>query len=188
MYGMHRKAGPRTCRGLTLVELMVTIALVAIVGTIAAPSFLDLRLNAARSASVNDFFHALFLARAEAIKRGHIVSLCRSADGRSCASQDAPWTVGWMVFVNEDRDEPAERDSNEAIVAVYGPRDNMSISSNRATYSFRPHTQGVVNGTIVFCDRRGSEHARAIIISHTGRPRVATRDASGRALKCADGA
>jgi hypothetical protein len=44
--------------------------------------------------------------------------------------------------------------------------------------------QAVVNGTIVFCDARGSAHARAIIISHTGRPRVAQRDADGKPLRC----
>ena len=48
-------------------------------------------------------------------------------------------------------------------------------------------TQGVVNGTLVFCDPRGSAHARAIIISHTGRPRVARLDADGKPLRCLSG-
>lgn len=185
MQRTHEKTGSGACQGVTLVELMITIALVAILGTIAAPAFIDLRLDGARTATVNEFFHALFLARSEAIKRGRIVSLCPSMDGQSCAGREHPWTVGWIVFVNDDRDDPVERDSNEAIIAIYGSRTDIIITSNRPTYSFRPNVQGVVNGTIVFCDRRGSEHARAIIISHTGRPRVSQRDASGRPLRCA---
>lgn len=166
-------------------ELVVTTALVAIVGALAVPSFNQMLLNGERTASVNNFFHALFLARSEAVKRGQIVSLCRSVDQRSCAPRSVPWTVGWIVFVNRDRDEPATRDEDEELLAAYEGWPGGTISSNRVTYSFRPHVQGVVNGTIVFCDARGSAHARAIIISHTGRPRVSQKDSSGKPLKCA---
>jgi type IV fimbrial biogenesis protein FimT len=171
--------------GFTLLEAMVSTAIFAVLAVLAVPAFADLKLDADRTATVNEFFHSIFLARSEALKRGEVVSVCRSGNGETCAGPGAPWTVGWIVFVNSDREEPAERDDNEPVLAVYGARDGGTITSNRATYSFRPGVQGVVNGTIVFCDRRGSDHARAIIISHTGRPRVAKRDASGRALACA---
>ena len=174
----------RLSDGFTLLEALVSMAVVAILATLAAPAFTNLKLDAMRTATVNEFFHSLFLARSEAVKRGEVVSVCRSEDGSTCAARERPWTVGWIVFANLDRDEPAVRDPNEPVLAVYGAREGVTITSNRVTYSFRPTVQGVVNGTIVFCDRRGSEHARAIIISHTGRPRVARRDASRRALPC----
>lgn len=170
--------------GVTLLEAMFSIAVLSVLVALAAPTFADLKLNADRTTTVNEFFHALFLARSESLKRGEVVSVCRSSNGETCADASAPWSAGWIVFVNADRDEPAQRDVDEPLLAVYSARTTISISSNRATYSFRPGVQGVVNGTIVFCDRRGSEHARAIIISHTGRPRVAQRDSSGRALAC----
>lgn len=172
-------------KGLTLVEMVITTTLIAIVGVLAVPSFNHLRLDAQRTATVNNFFHALFLARSESIKRGLVVSLCRSVDGRVCAPKSAPWNSGWIVFVNEDRDDPAIRDDDEELLAAYDGWSNGTITSNRVTYSFRPNVQGVVNGTIIFCDTRGSNHARAIIISHTGRPRVAHKDSSGKPLKCA---
>ncbi|NLG77834.1 MAG: prepilin-type N-terminal cleavage/methylation domain-containing protein [Xanthomonadaceae bacterium] len=174
----------RLSDGFTLLEALVSMTVVAILAALAAPAFASFHLDAKRTATVNEFFHSVFLARSEAAKRGEVASVCRSEDGNTCASREVPWTVGWIVFVNLDRDEPAERDPNEPLLAVYGAREGVTITSNRVTYSFRPTVQGVVNGTIVFCDRRGSEHARAIIISHTGRPRVARRDASGRALPC----
>ena len=169
--------------GVTLIEMLATISVVAILGALAAPSFQNLTLNSERTATVNSFFHALFLARSEAIKRGEVVTVCKSADGLTCLHA-GEWTSGWMVFVNKDRDEPPVRDEDEPVVQVYPSRSRGQITSNRPAYSFRPYTQGVVNGTIVFCDSRGSAEARAIIISHTGRPRVSQRDASNRALQC----
>jgi type IV fimbrial biogenesis protein FimT len=95
--------------------------------------------------------------------------------------------MGWIVFVNRDRDEPPERDAAEPLIFSSTGSSGVSITSNRRGYSFRPVTQAVVNGTIVFCDARGSTQARAIIISHTGRPRVAQLDADGKPLRCSSG-
>jgi type IV fimbrial biogenesis protein FimT len=171
-------------RGVTLIELLATLGVVAIAAAIAAPSFNHLRYDAQRTTTVNEFFHALFLARSESIRRGRVVSLCRSVDGQTCATNSAAWSDGWIVFVNEDRDEPAVRDPGEELLKAYDAWPQGTITSNRATYSFRPHVQAVVNGTIIFCDPRGSAHARAIIISQTGRPRVTRTDSSGKPLKC----
>jgi type IV fimbrial biogenesis protein FimT len=126
----------------------------------------------------------VFLARSEAIKRGEVVSICKSADGANC-NDAGEWNGGWITFVNTDRDEPPQRDADESLIFVQEPWRDGRISSNRLAFSFRPHTQGVVNGTLVFCDRRGSAAARAVIISHVGRPRVAQRDASNHPLVCA---
>jgi type IV fimbrial biogenesis protein FimT len=177
------------CRtaGTTLVELLATLTIVAILATVAVPSFHTFHLNSQRATVVNGFLHSLFLARSEAIKRTQIVSVCRSTDGRSCDPRAGDWTRGWIVFANRDRDEPPQRDAGEDLIARSDGWSGGSITSNRRAYSFRPTTQGVVNGTIIFCDSRGSLHARAIIISHTGRPRVAQRDAEGKALRCPSG-
>lgn len=173
--------------GTTMVELLTTLAIVAVLATLAAPSFHTIQLNSRRTAVVNGFLHSLFLARSEAIKRAQIVSVCRSSDGRNCDPSAGDWSAGWIVFVNRDRDEPPERDAAEQLITSSGGWPGGSITSNRRAYSFRPTTQGVVNGTIVFCDARGSAHARAIIISHTGRPRVAQRGSDGKPLRCPSG-
>lgn len=177
----------RASLGVTLLELMISVAILAIVSTIAVPGFSSLRHNAERTTAVNNFIHALYLARSEAIKRGAVVSLCKSGDGLTCMNRAPEWSTGWMVFVNDDRDEPPERDADESILAVYQGWPAGHITSNRNAYSFRPYIQAVVNGTLLFCDPRGSAQARAIIISHTGRPRVAQRDASNKPLRCPSG-
>ena len=177
----HRMAG------VTLLEMMTAVAILAIVSGIAAPSFSNLLRDSERTTAVNGFIHALYLARSEAIKRGGIVSVCKSADGATCNNQAPNWNDGWMVFVNSDRDDLPERDPGEPVLTVYPGWHNGQITSNRLAYSFRGYMQGVVNGTLIFCDQRGSAYARAIIISQTGRPRVSQRDASNKPLKCGAG-
>ncbi len=170
--------------GVTLLELMIVLSIIAVLGTLAVPSFSNLMHDSGRTAAVNSFVHSLYLARSEAIKRGQVVALCKSSDGKQCTNKAPDWSGGWMVFVNEDRDDPPVRESNEEVISVYQGWPSGHITSNRASYSFRAYTQAVVNGTIVFCDARGSAHARAVIISHTGRPRIAQRDSSNKPLKC----
>jgi type IV fimbrial biogenesis protein FimT len=173
--------------GATLIELLTSLTILAIVATLVMPSFRTLHLDGRRTAVVNGFLHALFLARSESIKRGTVVTVCRSGDGLDCDYGAADWNIGWMVFVNEDRDDPPVRDPREDVIAYSGAWPGGSITSNRRDYSFRPMVQAVPNGTVVFCDVRGSAQARAIIISHTGRPRVARRDSSGKPLRCPSG-
>lgn len=174
----------RRSRGITLVELLVTVAVVAVVGTLAVPGFKGVMRDSARATAVNAYMHAIFLTRSEAIKRNQVVSICRSRDGETCLYGSVGWERGWMVFVNQDRDEPPVRDPGEPVVILHEGWPNGVIKSNRTGYSFRPQTQGMVNGTVVFCDPRGRRHSRAIIISHTGRPRIAAHDADGKPLPC----
>jgi type IV fimbrial biogenesis protein FimT len=180
--------GTRQQSGITLIEIVTVIAIVGIVVGMAAPSFARFVHDTGRTTAVNAFVHSLYLARSEAIKRAKVVSICKSKDGSTCDVQLATsWNQGWMVFVNKDRDEPPQRDPDEPVLSVQPGWESGDISSNRRAYSFRPHEQGVVNGTIIFCDPRGSAHARAIIISHVGRPRISQRDASNRPLRCSSG-
>lgn len=171
-------------RGVTLIELLITLAIAAILLGAAVPSFAEMQRNSVRRSAVNDYWHAIFLARNEAIKRNGVVVLCKSSDGQHCEPGADNWSGGWLVFHNLDRDEPAQRDSNEPVLHSYNANPNILIRSNRNNFTFRPIAQGAVNGTITFCDDRGSEAARSIIISHTGRPRHSTRDASNRPIAC----
>ncbi len=171
--------------GFSLPELMFSMAIIAGLVGWGVPAFRDLERNAARTSEVNLFLQAVYLARSEAIKRNGVVSLCPSVDGTHCAPGDTSWDQGWIVFVNSDRDSPAVRDAGEDLLHAYPTWDGGSVVANRETLSFRAFGQSGVTATFTFCDDRGSRHARAVIISQSGRPRVSDRSSSGTALSCA---
>jgi len=171
-------------RGVTLPELVFTVAIALGLLGWGIPAFRDLRLDASRAREVNQFVQAVYLARSEAIKRNGVVSLCPSLDGGVCAPAGTAWHRGWIVFVNSDRDSPAVRDDDEELLRVYAPWERGAVSANRATLSFRSFGQVGVTATFTFCDDRGPRAARAVIISQTGRPRVSDRSASNAALAC----
>lgn len=173
--------------GVSLIELIVSVSVLAILTGLAAPAFSGMWLDTQRTTAVNGFVHSVHLARSTAVHTGRTVTVCRSTDGRTCSHQTDDWQSGWMVFVNRDDDRPPVRDPNETVLSVSQPWQGGSIRSNRTAYSFRPYIHRVVNGSVVFCDRRGSAQARAIIINSAGRPRVSSRDSSGRPLRCPSG-
>jgi len=114
--GGVKKAPSRRSGGFTLIELMVTVAIAAIVLALAAPAFTDLIARNRMTAAVNTFVTNLQLARSEAVKRGSAVSLCPDnpdTDEIDC-SGDTDWDVGYLVFF--DPDENGELANPEADV------------------------------------------------------------------------
>lgn len=86
--------GRRPCWGVTLIELLVALSILAVVMTVGVPSFVTLAHNSQTSTLSADLILALTLARSEAIKRGTTVTVCASADGSTCAED---WSLGWIV-------------------------------------------------------------------------------------------
>ncbi len=171
-----------SARGVSLIELLLVIGISAFLLSMGIPSFRQLIMDNRLTTAVNELVGTVQFARSEAAKRNLEIVLCPGANGRQCAGRS--WEKGWLVFANLDRDRPARLDPGEPLLYVKPPRDDLRISANRRAFRFRPIGRRSVNGTITFCDSRGSAHARAVIISYTGRPRVSARDASNQTLNC----
>lgn len=99
----------RNSSGVTLLELMITIALAALLSMMALPSFLSY-IHSTRVNTATSLLHvALLHARSESIKRNTNVILCRSdnpdAPLPTCAQGNHPtgWATGWIVYVDKDR-------------------------------------------------------------------------------------
>jgi type IV fimbrial biogenesis protein FimT len=169
-------------RGFTLVELMVVVAVVAILASAALPSFSDLLSRQRVSVEANRLLGDLQYARAEAVTRHHEVVVC-PASRQSCVG-GGDWSRGWMVFV--DGNENGQRDGNDLVLKVgqSGQIGRLYSSSARPRVRFKPDgSAGGNNATITVCSNDASR-ARAIIVSNPGRSRVSTEGPGGRALRC----
>lgn len=173
-------SNPGTRGGVTLIELAVGMVVLAILAAAAVPSFVRLMRDANRSAVLSELTAALNLARAEALSRGVPVSVCRSSDAATCRS--GTWAEGWLVFVNNDNDSPADVDTGEEVLKVRQqsqPAYTLTPNSNYANFiTYR--ADGSVNtfGSITYCDQRGVKEARALVINSAGRVRL-SRDTNG---------
>lgn len=170
--------------GISFLELLIALAIASLLLSTGVPGFRTLVQDNRRAAAVNRLVHAVHLARGEAVKRARYVTLCKTGGGPDCAGGNLPWSAGWIAFVNEDRDEPPHLDAGEDVLLREPPQAHLQVTGNRNAFTFRPFHQRSTNGTLVFCDSRGAESARALIVSHTGRPRVSDRTASGGPLRC----
>lgn len=91
-----------TQRGLTLIELMVTLAVAGIIIAVAVPNFRAMVQSNRASGHTNDFVVAVSYARSEALRRGGNIRLCSSSDQQTCTGE-RDWAVGWVVRdVDED--------------------------------------------------------------------------------------
>ena len=176
---------PTSDRGFSLYELLMTMTLLALVLTLGIPSFGSIVANHRLRVEVDALFHAIHLARKGSVVRRRAITICPSDGGTDCESS-LDWSMGWMMFVNTDRDYPAVRDNDEAILSHHVVDQNARIISNRKAFTLRSTELRATNGTLIFCDRRGRATPRALVISYTGRPRVTRQDRRGKPYLCPD--
>ena len=173
-----------TTGGYSLFELIMTVAVVAVVMALGVPSFGKMLADHRLKVEVDALFHAVHLARKESIVRRRAVTLCPSADGQNCVP-GFDWSTGWIMFVNHDRSNADHRDEDEPILRRSGVVSGVRISANRRHFALRSTELRATNGTLVFCDENDRITPRALVISYTGRPRVTLQNSRGKPYSCA---
>lgn len=111
--------------GFTIIEAVVTIAILAILTAIAVPSMTALVASNRLSTSANETLSAMMLARSEALRTARRVVVCKSSDSSNC-SAGASWTDGWIVFVDED--SSGTRNGTETVLRAGGAAKGVSVS------------------------------------------------------------
>ncbi|WP_242112392.1 GspH/FimT family pseudopilin [Luteimonas aquatica] len=166
---------PGPVRGFTLVELMITVAVLAIVCAIAFPSFEGVMRSNRLATTTNEMIASLSLARSEAIRSAHPASICGSDDGSACSDD---WEGGWLVW--DDADGNGEIDDEERIVRFSKANAKMSVAGPEGgviTFDGRGRRAGNDAQAVVLKakDCNGDNLQITLAVSPTGRADVSER-------------
>ncbi len=163
----------RKVSGFTLIELMVTVAVLAILVAIALPSFKNMIRSGRIATTTNEMLASLSFARVEAIKNAHGAGVCASTAGSSCDGED--WGSGWLIWA--DSNGNGAFDAGEDVLRfsamtpqIQGAEDDLVVS-----FDGRGRRRSLAAQAIVLrpeeCD--GQELQRTISINQTGQTKVA---------------
>ena len=181
-------------KGFNLIELMVTLVIVAILAALVGPGFQNTLERSAISSLSERLGSTLQFARAEAVRTGKTVSICSSTDQASCAGA-GDWVSGWLIFVDEDGDGALEL-NDQLLKVEEGGRDGYDvvlISSSPSTFGFNSQGFAVATGAFQVCGPSGeSTTAKGIVIRGAGSMRQAVdtnddgvrEDHEGSAFQC----
>lgn len=153
---------PDRYSGFTIIELMVTLVVMAILVTMAAPSFQNFVANQRVKTDTNDLMVSMLFARSEAIKRNEDVTV---------SAVDNNWADGWLVT-----------DGGGNTLRSQGPLANTLVNSG-GTGSVAFNRSGRLSGggivTFSLCDDKDKATKRVLTISLTGSARVDLDGACG---------
>lgn len=180
-------------RGVTLIELMVVTTLLAVLLAIAAPNFQGMTASSRLTSTSNELLGSLQQARAQAIRTGSRVTVCRSTNGTQCdTTAGVGWDRGWIVYHDTTRDSAdAEVDAGEVIMtridalgtgtSIVGSNPVLNYVSFAADGRPRLMGGGIQTGTLRVCNPADSltdnTRARDIVLTSTGQVNV-TRPAN----------
>lgn len=160
--------------GFTLIELMVTLSVLAILLAVAVPSFMSSIETNRISSYLQEVSAAIRYTRSEAIKRNEIATMCASSDQSTCTGS---WNQGWIIFV--DQNEDGSRTASEPLLRVKDGFDSgyaLTWSDTNSGYvsfggqGFTANQQG----TFKVCGRqKRASQARGLVIQNSGSLRFA---------------
>lgn len=178
----------RSYKGFTLIELMVVVALAAVLAGLAVPSYRSFLVNRQLGSASSDFMISMLQARSEAIRRGKMVSILPS-DGTS-------WTSGWYLTVVDNTCGATGTSFGQSpalgpAVSIKTASSNKSFTYSNPSFTYSatgfpvsscgsPYYSGSMNGTLVF-QAAETTRERWIVVSLSGRPRIC---APGNGVSC----
>jgi type IV fimbrial biogenesis protein FimT len=193
------RSQPKTHGGFTLIELIITLAVAALLFGLAIPPMSSFIKNNRLSTQTNQMVAHINMARGEAIKRGRVVILCRSnnptAAAPVCQGDPGPdvannWSKGWLIYATTATSGQRAYQAGDSLLAVgAGIPSGVTITSNsdgNIYLAFNPNGSLVSGNTqrYAICDDRNEAGGRVIELSPTGRPNILHTTASGTATDC----
>jgi type IV fimbrial biogenesis protein FimT len=169
-------AARRVGHGFSAIELLIALSIAGVLVSLAVPGFAVLMRSAGLSAAANELLAALHTARSSAVLRGLPVAVCLTADDRTCVASSDSGASGWLVFVADGAAAASKPTAVGEVLTSFRLPDRLTVSASRPTVTFWPVTRAAATSTFDLCDLEGA--GRSIVVSQTGRPRVAAEATS----------
>lgn len=170
--------------GFTLIELMIAMAVAAILLALAVPSLRSFIQNSKAVTQTNQLVTALNYSRSEAVKRRTRVMMCAfNASQNDCASINIPWDDnGWMVFADRDNDGVYDADDGDDVLETgedvllkqwkeIKTKDDINVTSGSVSLSYLQTgalSSTAALGLLVSVDD-SSDVNRCVRVQNTGR-------------------
>jgi type IV fimbrial biogenesis protein FimT len=157
--------------GFTVLELLVTLGVAAILLLTAAPALQHFTWRQHMRAAVGNLHNDLLSARSEAVFQNVSVVAC-PGDPQAGCSDSSDWSHGWIVFTDFNGDRRRQQD--ETVVRTGQVFETLAINGSAGRHGVRFLPDGSApgsNGTIGFCGPGGPAQARKLVISNIGRIR-----------------
>ncbi len=170
----HRIESKQHNVGFTLVELMITLAVAAILATAAVPSFISMIASNRVTSASNEMVTALNLAKSEAVRSGRDTLLCKNIDCDTTGS----WGDGWLLF-NDANGDGKKNDGEQIIRVQAAPDPSLSFVFRDGNFiKFLPNGRTNENGRFCFRNSYQDDNSRAVIFTNLGRIRTEVRTGS----------
>jgi len=176
-------------KGVTLVELMVTVSIVAIILTFVGPSIQSILIKNRIVAEINEISSLIQYARHHAIDEQAQVIVCPSTDYSVCSTD---WSAPKIVFIDDD--DNAIRGATEELLVTTGETSETSLMTNTTNIiKFAETGEANLAAEIVLCHKDGAaKYARSMSVSLQGRVKMSTdsdknginENAAGTELSC----
>jgi len=159
--------------GFTLVELLTTVLVSAIILSYAIPSFLDFVEKTSTRTAAEDLLESFRNARLTAIEQKAYVVVCHSKTGAGC---DGTWDDGYLVF--NDKNDNGAYDSGEEIISFQRFKDSLTIKVASATNNYKVYfdqngwTSGSANSLLICAKPGTNKNGYQLVINRAGRIRV----------------
>lgn len=169
--------GPLWPGGFSLIELLISLALIAILLSIALPSYSYLIQDRYADTAARQLFTLLSYTRQQAIARKRQVVICAAADDSFSAcipfkwSGKSDWSRGVMIFVDRDKNERFSADQDELLKVARLDGSVLDVSCTTGSFIAFKSTgilQGFSNGTLTFTS---GDYSRQLKVTNIGRIR-----------------
>lgn len=154
--------------GITLIEQIMALAILAVLVSIAAPSLGDLVSRNRLQSTQMDYIAGLQHAREAAVMHGVPVVFCPSSDGEQCQASST-WDQGWLI--GEDRDGDYQPD-HQPLYTGASSDTRLHVRSSPGRYRVRFHPDGSAAGsnlTLTMCLEGQGERGLSVVVSNAGR-------------------